>query len=870
MLQDNSPFQTEQRASRLQLRWLLNSLNSLRVSFAEGPRTPSKGRPSMLGFLVFSLLSGVLLAQEATNQLQVEVFGVDPNGERYYVPGAKVVVTPLLESNGTENAAPASKESLADANGKALFAVPDGCYQVTATSGGLKGQGENTCLSNSGAVVTLAIEMKLDVMKETLEVSATQEGLETTESSASGTIESSTIEHAPNVNERFEGLLPLIPGVVRGPDGLINMKGARATQSGSLVNSANVTDPVMGASAINLPIDVVSNVKVLSNPYDSEYGKFAGAISTVATKSSDLNKFHGSLQNFMPRPKVRDGSVLGIGGFTPRLTVSTPVIKGRVGVTQSLEYRYVRSELNQTGLPPLERDTRLESFDSFTRVDFKVNDRHTAAVNLSFYPQKLDYLGLNTFTPQPSTPNLHQRGYMAASEDIYTFNSGALLESRLSVKTFDADVKANSVGLFQKGIETTEGGFFNRQDRNTLRFEASENYHFAPMQARGQHLVKAGFNFARNSYDGNQIFDPVEVLGVSNRLVERIDFAAPSPLNVDQNEYAFFIQDKWTVWPRLTLDLGLRLDRDSVAQTNNLAPRLGFAYLLTNDSKTVLRGGMGLFYDRVNLNVATFTTLPGRTETRFAPTGSVIETWAYQHRLLGPIQDPRSVGWNLQLDREIVPDLFLRVGYQQRSTTRNFLLNPDRLVGQDFLTLSNNGRDRYREFEVTGRYRLGEKTHVTASYVRSSAVGDLNDFNSFFGNVGQAIIRPNERAPLSFNAPNRFLFWADIQAPFKFTISPVLDVHSGFPYSVVNEQLDFVGPRNKAGTFPRFASLDLEVLRQVKLPFTKRKGRVGVRLFNLFNNFNPIDIQNNLASSRFGTFSNSKDMQIRGKFVIDF
>ena len=96
--------------------------------------------------------------------------------------------------------------------------------------------------------------MKLDVVvDETIEVTATQEGLETTESSASGTVESSTLEHAPNVNERFESLLPLLPGVVRGPDGQINMKGARATQSGALVNSANVTDPAMGASAINLP-----------------------------------------------------------------------------------------------------------------------------------------------------------------------------------------------------------------------------------------------------------------------------------------------------------------------------------------------------------------------------------------------------------------------------------------------------------------------------------------------------------------------------------------------------------------------------------------------------------------------------------------
>jgi hypothetical protein len=820
--------------------------------------------------LVFWLLSAVLLAQQTTGKLQVEVFGLDATGERYYVPGAKVIVTPVSGSPDAEKQSPAGRESVADANGKAVFALADGCYQVTATSEGLRGQGEEACLPDSSATVNLAIEMKLDVVKESMDVSATQEGLDTTESSSSGTVESSTFEHAPNVDERFESALPLLPGVVRGPDGLINMKGARATQSGALVNSANVTDPVMGASAINLPIDVVSNVRVLSNPYDSEYGKFAGAISTVITKSSDLSKFHGSLQNFMPRPRERDGSVMGIGAFTPRLTLSTPVINGRVGVTQSLEYRFVRTELQHTGLPPLERDTGLESFDSFTRLDFKINDRHTAAFNLSFYPQKLEYVGLNTFTPQPSTPNLRQRGYMLSSEDLYTFNTGALLESRVSIKTFDADVKANSVGLYQKEIETTEGGFFNLQNRDTLRFEASENYHFAPMQARGQHQLKAGFNFARDSYDGDQIFDPVEILGVSNRLVERIDFSAPARLNVHQNEYAFFIQDKWTVWPRLTVDLGLRLDRDSISQENNPAPRVGFAYLLTQDNKTVLRGGMGLFYDRVNLNIPTFLDLPERTETRFAPSGSVTEIWAYQHRLLGRIQNPRSLGWSLQLEREVIRDLFLRVGYQQRSTTRNFLLNPDRIAEGDFLTLSNSGRDRYREFEATARYRLGEKTHLTASYVRSSAVGDLNDFNSFFGNVVQAVIRPNERSLLSFNAPNRFLFWAEVQAPFKLTISPVLDIHSGFPYSVVNEQLDFVGARNQAGRFPGFAAVDLEVLRQVKLPFTKRKGRIGVRTFNLFNSFNPVDMQNNLASSRFGTFFNSKDLQIRGKFVIDF
>ena len=70
------------------------------------------------------------------------------------------------------------------------------------------------------------------------------------------------------------------------------MKGARSTQGGWLVNSANVTDPATGAEAMNLPIDVVSSVQVISNPYDPQYGRFTGAVSSVETKPGNLDQFH--------------------------------------------------------------------------------------------------------------------------------------------------------------------------------------------------------------------------------------------------------------------------------------------------------------------------------------------------------------------------------------------------------------------------------------------------------------------------------------------------------------------------------------------------------------------------------------------------
>jgi hypothetical protein len=218
---------------------------------------------------------------------------------------------------------------------------------------------------------------------------------ETKDPAPSETITSNTLRDAPNSNERFASALPLIPGVVRGPDGRVNLKGSRNTQSGALVNSANVTDPVTGGPAINLPIDVVSSVQVISNPYDPQYGKFTGAVATVATKTGDYNKFHFSLQNFVPRLRDRDGVIAGIGAATPRLTFTGPLVKDRIAITQSFEYRFVRTPVNS--LPPLERDTKLESFDSYTQLDFALTAKQTATVSFAIYPQKLDYLGLNTF-----------------------------------------------------------------------------------------------------------------------------------------------------------------------------------------------------------------------------------------------------------------------------------------------------------------------------------------------------------------------------------------------------------------------------------------------------------------------------------------
>jgi len=808
-----------------------------------------------LSVLLFVGLGFAQGASPPPGSIRGDVFTKGTNGEPAVLPGVRIVLH-----------GPITNETESDAQGAfAIDRLPPGTYQIEANAPGLSGG--LAVEVTPGTSSTVPLEMNVTMVSNTVSVTAT-EAFIADESAQHNTISRSVVEKAPNQEEKIDSLLPLVPGVVRGPDGRINMKGAQATQAGWLVNSANVTDPATGGQAISLPIDVISSVQVISNPYDPEYGKFTGAVSSVETRTSNFDRFHFSIQNLAPRARDRDGSIVGIGAFTPRTTITGPLIKDRLAFTQSLEYRFVRTPVES--LPPLQRDTTLESFDSFSQFDLKITDRQTATLSVAVFPEKFDYLGLNTFNPQPSTANLHQRGDQISAQHSYVAESGALLSSRFGYEEFDADSFPNSQAPYQMLVETTEGGFFNRQNRDTRRVEWQEIYHFSPKHFLGDHKLKVGFDFSHSSYDGRQQFLPVSIVGTAGSTLEQINFGTPTTFSIQQNEVAWFGGDQWTLGPRLTLDFGLRFDNDSVTNSTHTAPRASLTFALTRDRRTLLKAGAGLFYDRVPLNAPAFPNFPDRTILTFDPAGNVTSSVPYSNVITGGLKNPRSETWNVEVERQVLENLLVRVAYQQRNTVDDLVVNPETTAGDSLLSLVSSGRDFYREFQLTARYQIHRQT-LNASYVRSKATGDLNDFNQFFGNDPQAVIQPNSRGPLAFDAPNRFLTWGELNGPWKVMLMPVLDIHTGFPYSVVNEKRDFVGLRNDE-RFPRFDSFDLQVLKNFGLPFHGKEHTVklGFGVFNLFNHSNPRDVQNDLDSYRFGQFVNSAVRTFRGKLVFAF
>jgi hypothetical protein len=107
-----------------------------------------------------------------------------------------------------------------------------------------------------------------------------------------------------------------------------------------------------------------------------------------------------------------------------------------------------------------------------------------------------------------------------------------------------------------------------------------------------------------------------------------------------------------------------------------------------------------------------------------------------------------------------------------------------------------------------------------------------------------------------------------VTLPNGFSVFPVLDVRTGFPLSFVNADRTFLGPRNQAGRFPTFASLDLQAMRKFKL--FNHSTTLGVKIFNITNHFNPRDFQANVASADFGGFDNSVGRTFRGKWIFEF
>ena len=822
-------------------------------------------------------------AQQAQNGgLGLRVLVTD--AQQRAVAGAVCSLSPA--GNNAKVAATASTDE--QGVGKFSATLVPGNYTLRVESPGFETFSRNDLVVKDGEITEIAVSLKIAAVTENVTVAVPADeatSVQAGASTAAAVLRRQSLQRLPLAAARVDQALPLIPGVVRSSTGEISIEGASEQQSTLLVNGLNASDPASGNFRLNLPIDSVESVQVFQHPYTAEYGAFTGGVAAVETRRGK-DHWHFEVNDFLPDLRFKGGHIRGVAEDTPRVNFNGPLIKDRLFLSQSVSYSIAKQAVR--GLPFPVNETKSESQSYFSQLDLILSNRHTQTFTFAYSPQRDQFVNLDFFRPQPVTPNYKQKDFVVTVRDRYQVREG-LLQSAFSFKRFDAEIWGQGESEQTLTPTVEQGNYFATQARHSHRLELFEVYSSPAKHFLGAgHEIKVGFDF--NNVDSllNYSARPVNIVRQDETLAERIVFKGVRPIQAENREYVGFAQDRLLPRPNLSFDVGLRFEDQRIGKESNLAPRAGVAWSPFKSDRTVLRAGVGLFYDKVPLNIRSFGRYPSRTVTRYAADGvTEIDSHHYFNVLVDtpPIEPldfrrragseagfvPENLKWNVQLDQIVSQWLDLRANLTRSRTNHIYIVNPELdFRGRSGIVLRSAGQATYRALELTARFRLPHKDQFFVSYVRSRGRGDLNDFNSYFGDFGAPVIRQNQYSNLSFDVPNRLLAWGTINLPRRVTIAPIFEVRSGFPYSVRDAEQNFLGVRNSDQTrFPAFMSLDTEIAKEFQV--TKKYGvRLSIRVFNATDHFNPRNVRANTADPRFGEFFASYHRFFSGGFDIVF
>ncbi len=610
------------------------------------------------------------------------------------ISGAKVRITNT--ANGT------SREGTTDASGLVRFGLLETSeYKVTVENAGFATT-TTTATVTAGAVRELAISLELSTTKQEIVVEESAVAINTTNAQLTNAIEAKQITQLalPNGVLSLAGTTPgVTPVSARNPflgQGSYNSNGGRGRANNITIDNATATDvsTTGGAGIGTVPLDAIREITIISNQFSAEYGRNSSSQFQILTKSG-TNELHGRLVHFFKNDKLnardyfdRTGKASILRDNDWVVSIGGPVVKNKLFYFGTYEQQKIRgaggtrtalvlTDAQLAAANPVSRQlfTAVKGVTSPTgqvsnsaplgtdsiaysgKIDWVISDKDTLSGRYAYQDSKVNQPSLTfiaSFLPtggasSTSRPQSITLSYTRNFTPTMVLNQmGTFLRSNPNFIPLNPDITAPTV-QFQSG--QAELGVWSGLPQG--RTQNVYNSLTTVSKLAGAHYFKGGYTLER--IQANSIFDS----NVRGTLL----FANPqafidgTPVSYSQrfggsirgnrvlNQGAFF-QDDWRVTPKLTLNLGLRVEiAGGVSEVNNIisnldlnkreslggagtgplgafnvggsvfttnynwAPRFGFAYSPANNWS--IRGGYGWAYDLVFLNPI--------TNLRFAP-----------------------------------------------------------------------------------------------------------------------------------------------------------------------------------------------------------------------------------------------------------
>ncbi len=639
-----------------------------------------------------------------------------------------------VELKGSRGDSPPAVATITNSEGRYEFTkLPQDNYTLRVNQQGFKPFARSILLGANETSV-LDVALTLDTVVEKVEVKEQAAPLSSESSSPASTVSNAQLETLPLAQQKFRDALPLVPGVIRGLDGKLTVRGTSENQGMLEVDSAKTVDPVTGSFSIPVPIDAIQTVTVDKTPFSAENGGFSGGLTRIETIPPPSDWFY-KIKDFNVSLRGKNDHFVGVSQATPRVSFGGPISAGKVNFSEVFEYDVRRDPVR--GLVWPHNEIKSQGFNSFTRIQAILSPQHLLSADINVFPMRTQFANISALVPQTASSDYNQKGVSAGISDLHSFNSGALLKIVFRYTRFDSNAHGQGPADMLINPEGWGGNFFDSWTRAANQFEAYPTFQFAPKKWLGRHELKIGADVTHRSYAGNSLSHPVQLLRQDHTLAEEISFTRNGSLSASATDVEEFIQDQWTCNEHLAISLGGRVTSETVGRAAAFAPRVGVAYSPGKNQKTILRAGAGLFYDHVSLLEASFARNPARTVSVFDETGNPIGTPilyynAYVGNGAGPLpsrvqsapnSSPRSFVGNIEVDRQLWSSATLRVSWLYSQTRNLFIVNPvPSVFGSDgLLGLFNTGTANYHEFEATLHFRPIRHADLNISYVWSRA-----------------------------------------------------------------------------------------------------------------------------------------------------
>jgi hypothetical protein len=581
----------------------------------------------------------------------------DPSGAM--VAGAQVSAR-RTETNQTS-------VTLTDQEGR--FRLPYlkvGLYEVTVRHPGFAPAARPAALT-VGSAFELAIALTVAGGQSNVTVDGEAAVLETARTQVAGTISQSEVQSLPLNGRNFLDLALVVPGVSPTNTGSnqlfaetsavpgqgISVGSQRNFSNNFMVDGLSANDDAAGLSGIFYGLDVVHEFQVVTSGGQAELGRALGGYVNVITKSG-TNALHADVYGYfrnqrlnaanplsntrLPSTQAQYGASLGgpvkqdrtfyFANFEQRMLNQSGLITIAPAGVDAINARLAAvgypGERISTGMYP----NPVHNTNFLGKVDHQFNAKDQFAVRYSLYDvHSTNSRGAGALNAVTSSAGLDDTDQTLAVSNVATLSAhtvnetrGQFTSSHLNALPTDPVGPAVSIsGVAAFG--TLSGSPTGRRNR---LYEIADNV----SHQEGAHALRAGIDFLYNdctitfprSVRGAYTFSSLAsfLAGTYNNAGFTQTFGNTVVAQTNPNA-GFYAQDEWKVARSLTLNLGVRYDlqflKTIATDTNNFSPRAGFAWSPFKSRRTVVRGGFGLFYDRIPLRALANALLSGGNTT---------------------------------------------------------------------------------------------------------------------------------------------------------------------------------------------------------------------------------------------------------------